>query len=191
MILLATKRAKRWIETVNPANGKVLRRFRASTRTDVEKSVEKARKAFEKWRELSPAKRGEFLQRAAKILRSRKDQLGRIMTLEMGKTIKESVPEVAKCAWALEYFAENGPRFLNPEAAKTDASDSYVAFEPLGVIGSIMPWNFPLWQCVRFAAPSLMVGNTAVFKPSSVTPQSGSSSRKSSIQQASPREPST
>src|SRR5437667_6764731 len=95
------------------------------------------------------------------------------MTLEMGKTIKESVPEVAKCAWALEYFAENGPRFLNPEAAKTDASDSYVAFEPLGVIGSIMPWNFPLWQCIRFAAPSLMVGNTAVFKPSSVTPQSG------------------
>jgi len=173
MILLAAKRAKRWIETVNPANGKVLRRFRASTRTDVEKSVEKARKAFEKWRELSPAKRGEFLQRAARILRSRKDQLGRIMTLEMGKTIKESVPEVAKCAWAMEYFAENGPRFLNPEAAKTDASDSYVAFEPLGVIGSIMPWNFPLWQCVRFAAPSLMVGNTAVFKPSSVTPQSG------------------
>src|SRR5437016_3181913 len=173
MILLAARRAKRWIETVNPANGKVLRRFRASTRTDVEKSVEKARKAFEKWRELSPAKRGEFLQRAARILRSRKDQLGRIMTLEMGKTIKESVPEVAKCAWALEYFAENGPKFLNPEAAKTDATDSYVAFEPLGVIGSIMPWNFPLWQCVRFAAPSLMVGNTAVFKPSSVTPQSG------------------
>src|SRR3989475_2579214 len=173
MILLAAKKAKRWIETVNPANGKVLRRFRASTRTDVEKSVEKARKAFEKWRELSPAKRAEFLQRAAKILRSRKEKLGRTMTLEMGKTIKESVPEVAKCAWALEYFAENGPRFLNPEAAKTDAADSYVAFEPMGVIGSIMPWNFPLWQCIRFAAPALMIGNTTVFKPSSITPQSG------------------
>ena len=170
---LAAKKAKRWIETVNPANGKILRRFRASTRTDVEKSVEKARKAFEKWRQLSPTKRGEFLLRAAKTLRSRKEKLGRIMTLEMGKTIKESVPEVAKCAWALEYFAENGPRFLNPEVAKTDATDSYIAFEPLGVIGSIMPWNFPLWQCIRFAAPALMVGNTAVFKPSSVTPQSG------------------
>src|SRR5437660_4320118 len=95
------------------------------------------------------------------------------MTLEMGKTIEESVPEVAKCAWALEYFAENGPRFLNAEAAKTDATDCYVAFEPLGVIGSIMPWNFPLWQCIRFAAPSLMVGNTTVFKPSSITAQSG------------------
>jgi succinate-semialdehyde dehydrogenase/glutarate-semialdehyde dehydrogenase/succinyl-CoA reductase len=151
----------------------MIKRFRASTRTDVEKSVEKARKAFEKWRELSPAKRGDFLQRAAKILRSRKEKLGRIMTLEMGKTIKESVPEVAKCAWALEYFAENGSKFLDPEAAKTDATDSYIAFEPLGVIGSIMPWNFPLWQCIRFAAPALMVGNTAVFKPSSVSPQSG------------------
>jgi acyl-CoA reductase-like NAD-dependent aldehyde dehydrogenase len=170
---LASKRAKRWIETVNPANGRVLKRFRASSRTEVEKSVEKARKAFEKWRELPPIKRADFLQRAAKLLRSRKEKLGRVMTLEMGKTIKESVPEVAKCAWALEYFAENGSKFLNPEAAKTDATDSYIAFEPLGVIGSIMPWNFPLWQCVRFAAPSLMVGNTAVFKPSSVSPQSG------------------
>ena len=167
------RKRRSWFETINPANGKVVRRFRAATRTDVEKSVEKARKAFEKWRELAPAKRAEFLQRAAKMLRSQKDKLGRIITLEMGKTIKESVPEVTKCAWGLEYFAENGPRFLNPETLKTDATDSYVAFEPLGVIASIMPWNFPLWQCVRFAAPALMAGNSAVFKPSSVTPQSG------------------
>jgi len=170
---LPERKTRSWFETINPANGKVIRRFRAATRTDVEKSVEKARKAFEKWRELAPAKRAEFLQRAAKMLRSQKDKLGRIITLEMGKTIKESVPEVTKCAWGLEYFAENGPRFLNPETLKTDATDSYVAFEPLGVIASIMPWNFPLWQCVRFAAPALMAGNAAVFKPSSVTPQSG------------------
>ena len=167
------RKTRSWFETINPANGKVVRRFRAATRTDVEKSVEKARKAFEKWRELAPAKRAEFLERAAKMLRSQKDKLGRMITLEMGKTIKESVPEVTKCAWGLEYFAENGPRFLNPETLKTDATDSYVAFEPLGVIASIMPWNFPLWQCVRFAAPALMAGNAAVFKPSSVTPQSG------------------
>ena len=167
------RKTRSWFETINPANGKVIRRFRAATRTDVEKSVEKARKAFEKWREIAPSKRAEFLDRAAKMLRSQKDKLGRIITLEMGKTIKESVPEVTKCAWGLEYFAENGPRFLNPETLKTDATDSYVAFEPLGVIASIMPWNFPLWQCVRFAAPALMAGNAAVFKPSSVTPQSG------------------
>ncbi len=167
------QKPKNWIETVNPANGKVIRRFRAATRTDVEKSVEKARKAFEKWRTLSPAKRAEFLQRAAKLLRSRKEKLGRTITLEMGKTIKEAIPEVTKCAWALEYFAEQGPKFLRQELVNTDATDSYITFEPLGVIASIMPWNFPLWQCIRFAAPALMAGNTAVFKPSSVAPESG------------------
>ena len=170
---MPAKKPKRWIETVNPANGKVIKRFRRATRTDVEKSVEKARKAFEKWRLLAPAKRAEFLLRAAKVLRSKKEKLGRTITLEMGKTIKEAVPEVTKCAWALEYFAENGAKFLNPEAVNTDATDSYIAFEPLGVIASIMPWNFPLWQCIRFAAPALMAGNTTVFKPSSVAPQSG------------------
>ncbi len=167
------KKAKRWIETVNPANGKTISKFRAASRTDVEKSVEKARKAFEKWRQLTPAKRAGFLRRVAELLRSRKDKLGRTITLEMGKTIKEAVPEVVKCALAFEYFAEYGPRFLNPEAVSTDATDSYIAFEPLGVIASIMPWNFPLWQCIRFVVPALMAGNTAVFKPSSVTPQSG------------------
>ncbi len=170
---MAGKRPKRWFETVNPATGKVLHKFRAATRMDVEKSVEKARKAFEKWRQLTPSKRADYLLRAAKTLRARKDKLARLMTVEMGKTIKESGPEVAKCAWALEYFAEQGHRFLNPETTKTDATDSYVSFEPLGVIASIMPWNFPLWQCVRFAAPSLMAGNTALFKPSSVSPESG------------------
>lgn len=140
---------------------------------DVEKSVEKARKAFDKWRQLAPSRRAEFIRSAAKLLRSKKEKLGRTITNEMGKTIKEAIPEVTKCAWALEYFADNGPRFLNPEAVSTDATDSYITFEPLGVIGSIMPWNFPLWQCIRFAAPALMAGNTVVFKPSSITPQSG------------------
>ncbi len=170
---MSGKKTKRWFETVNPATGKVLHKFRAATRTDVEKSVEKARKTFEKWRQLTPPKRADYLLRAAKTLRARKDKLARLMTIEMGKTIKESGPEVIKCAWALEYFAEHGLRLLGPETAKTDATDSYVTFEPLGVVASIMPWNFPLWQCVRFAAPSLMAGNTAVFKPSSVSPQSG------------------
>ncbi len=91
----------------------------------------------------------------------------------MGKTIRESVSEVAKCTWAVEYYAENGEKFLSPETVRTDATDSYVAYEPLGVIASIMPWNFPLWQCIRFAAPALTAGNTVVFKPSSVTPQTG------------------
>jgi len=166
-------RQRSWFETLNPATGKTLKRYKSSTKGDVDKAVAKARKAFEKWRQLSPAKRAIYLERTAKTLRAQKEKLARIITLEMGKPIKESLPEVAKCAWALEYYSENGPKFLNPEATKTDATDSYVAFEPIGVIGSIMPWNFPLWQCMRFAAPALMAGNTTVFKPSSITPQSG------------------
>src|SRR3989441_4873225 len=166
-------RQRSWFETINPATGKTLKRYKSSTRGDVDKAVAKARKAFEKWRQLSPAKRAIYLERTAKTLRAQKEKLARIITLEMGKPIKESLPEVAKSAWALEYYSENGPKFLNPEATKTDATDSYVAFEPIGVIGSIMPWNFPLWQCMRFAAPALMAGNTTVFKPSSITPQSG------------------
>ena len=162
-----------WFETINPATGKTLRRYKSSTKADVDKAVAKAKKAFEKWRQLSPAKRAVYLERTAKTLRAQKEKLARIITQEMGKPIKESLPEVTKCAWALEYYAENGPKFLNPEIIKTDATDSYVSFEPLGVIGSIMPWNFPLWQCIRFAAPALMVGNTIVSKPSSISPQSG------------------
>ncbi len=168
-----SSRQPSWFETTNPATGKTLKRYKSSTKEDVDRAVAKARKAFEKWRQLSPAKRAIYLERTAKTLRAQKEKLARIITQEMGKPIKESLPEVAKCAWALEYYSENGSKFLNPEATKTDATDSYVAFEPIGVIGSIMPWNFPLWQCVRFAAPALMVGNTTVFKPSSITPQSG------------------
>ncbi len=162
-----------WFETINPATGETLKRYKSSTKSDVDRAVTRAKKAFEKWHQLSPAKRAIYLERTAKTLRAQKEKLARIITQEMGKPIKESLPEVTKCAWALEYYSENGPKFLNPEVAKTDATDSYVSFEPLGVIGSIMPWNFPLWQCIRFAAPSLMVGNTTVFKPSSITPQSG------------------
>ncbi len=167
------ERTKDWVESVNPATGRVLKKFKAASRLEVDRVVERARKAFDKWRALTPARRAVYLDRTAKTLRSRKEKLGRIVTLEMGKTIRESISEVLKCAWALEYYAENGERFLNPEPNKTDATDSYVSFDPIGVIASIMPWNFPLWQTVRFAAPTLMVGNTTVFKPSSVTPRSG------------------
>ena len=95
------------------------------------------------------------------------------MSSEMGKIIRESIAEVEKCAWVLEYYAENAERFLVPEPAQTDAAKSFVAFDPIGVVAAIMPWNFPMWQLARFASPSLSAGNTAVFKPSSVTTKSG------------------
>jgi len=95
------------------------------------------------------------------------------MTREMGKIIRESLAEVEKCAWGAEYFAQNGPKFLESEVVATDAMHSYIAFQPRGVLGSIMPWNFPMWQIVRFAVPALIAGNTVVVKPASATPQSG------------------
>jgi acyl-CoA reductase-like NAD-dependent aldehyde dehydrogenase len=117
-----------WFETINPATGKILKRYKSSRKGDVDKAVAKAKKGFEKWRQFSPTKRAMYLVRTAKTLRAQKEKLARIITQEMGKPIKESLPEVAKCAWALEYYSENGPKFLNPEIIKTDATDSYVAF---------------------------------------------------------------
>ncbi len=106
-------------------------------------------------------------------LKKNKSELAKVATSEMGKPIKESTGEVEKCAWALEFYADNGDSFLSDEVLNTDARKSFLTFEPLGVIGSIMPWNFPYWQALRFAAPCLMAGNVIVMKPSRITLQSG------------------
>jgi acyl-CoA reductase-like NAD-dependent aldehyde dehydrogenase len=161
------------ITTINPATGRKLREYEAATREDVETAAAHARKAFKLWSTLKISDRAQILLEVAKLLRSRDLELGKIMTEEMGKVIKQAVAEVRKSALAFEYYGEHAEEFLKPEKAETDASTSYVAFEPLGVVASIMPWNFPMWQLVRFAAPALAGGNTTVFKPSSVTPETG------------------
>ena len=161
------------IVTINPATGQKLREYDAAEKIEVTQAVAQARRAFNAWRQRAPSERGKILAEIGRILRGRDRELGIIMTEEMGKTIKESVAEVRKCAWTFEYFAERGEEFLKPEKVETDADVSYVAFEPLGVVACIMPWNFPLWQLTRFAAPSLAGGNTSVFKPSSTTPETG------------------
>jgi acyl-CoA reductase-like NAD-dependent aldehyde dehydrogenase len=161
------------ITTINPATGRKLREYEAATREDVEKAVSEARATFKRWSALKVSDRSEILFEVARFLRSKDLELGKIMTEEMGKVIKQSVAEVRKSAMAFEYYGEHAEEFLKPEKAQTDASVSYVAFEPLGVVASVMPWNFPMWQLVRFAAPALAGGNTTVFKPSSVTPETG------------------
>jgi len=159
--------------TVNPATGEKLAEHEMATPDQVKSAIERARKAFHEWRRLTPAERGKYVSKAAAILKERKEEFARDMTNEMGKIIRESTAEVAKCALAFDYYAENAERFLTPEPAQTDAAKSYVAFEPLGVVAAIMPWNFPMWQLARFAAPALAAGNTTIFKPASATPQSG------------------
>ena len=159
--------------TTNPATGELLEEYDIATHEQVKDSIRSARTGFENWRRVSYSERAKFLAKLGKILRDRKHEFAVAMTNEMGKIIRESEAEVAKCAWAFEFYAENAEQFLSPEPVQTDAAKSYVAFDPLGVVAAIMPWNFPMWQLSRFAAPALCVGNTTVFKPASATPQSG------------------
>src|SRR5213594_1040038 len=163
---------RRTFDVINPATGKALASYPIATAPQVRAKVEAARDAFRSWSRLDPKERAAYLLRFAEVLRKHKDGYAETMTLEMGKVIREAVAEVEKCAWAAEYFGENGPGFLQPELVATDAMRSYIAFHPRGVLGSIMPWNFPMWQIVRFAVPALIAGNTVVVKPASASPQS-------------------
>jgi acyl-CoA reductase-like NAD-dependent aldehyde dehydrogenase len=138
----------------------------------IQEITKRSKTTFHEWKK-DPIKRAEYLYHVADIFRKDKERLAKVITNEMGKIIREARAEVEKCAWVMEYYADNGRVFLTDEIVNTDARKSFIAFEPLGVIGSIMPWNFPYWQGLRFASPSLMAGNTIVLKPASATMQSG------------------
>jgi acyl-CoA reductase-like NAD-dependent aldehyde dehydrogenase len=166
------KQTETKIRTVNPTTETILNEYDIMTKEQIDAKVKTARTAFSEWRN-DVDKRVDFLYSFANELRKNLENLATTATREMGKAIKESRSEVEKCAWAIEYFADNGKIFASDEVVNTDARKSIITFEPLGVIGSIMPWNFPYWQALRFAAPSLMAGNTIVLKPASATMQCG------------------
>src|SRR6476620_688334 len=142
------------------------------TKQQINDKARKARNAFDEWKK-DASKRNDLLHDFAQELRKNKENLARTATNEMGKAIKESRSEVEKCAWVMEYYADNGQILSTDEVINTDARKTVIKFQPIGVIGSIMPWNFPYWQALRFAAPSLMVGNTIALKPASATMQCG------------------
>ncbi|MEZ4588946.1 MAG: NAD-dependent succinate-semialdehyde dehydrogenase [Gemmatimonadales bacterium] len=158
--------------SINPATGKKVAEYQATTPAEVRQAIKAADKAQRAWRKTSFAERGEVLRAAATRLRADATMLGRLMAEEMGKPAAAGKAEAEKCAWVCEYYAEHAERFLAPETVATDASNSFVAFEPLGVVLAIMPWNFPLWQVYRFAAPALMAGNAGVLKHASNVPGS-------------------
>ncbi|MGI0004655.1 MAG: NAD-dependent succinate-semialdehyde dehydrogenase [Candidatus Nitrosotenuis sp.] len=164
--------SKATVTTINPATAEPISTYDTMTKEQVQNVVSKARSAFVDWKG-NLEKRKACLYSLTAYLRKNKIKLAEAATKEMGKVLKESISEVEKCAWALEYYADNGNNFLLDEVLNTDARKSFITFEPLGVIGSIMPWNFPYWQALRFAAPSLIAGNVIVMKPSSVTIQCG------------------
>jgi len=158
--------------TINPATEEVINTYNIMTKDQINEKVRKAQDTFCEWKKDS-GRRTDLLHDFAQELKKNKEELARTATKEMGKAIKEARSEVEKCVWVMEYYADNGKVFTTDEVVNTDARKTFVTFEPLGVIGSIMPWNFPYWQALRFAAPSLMVGNTIVLKPASATMQCG------------------
>jgi succinate-semialdehyde dehydrogenase/glutarate-semialdehyde dehydrogenase len=160
------------IATTNPATGEQIRVFDPHTSAEVDAKIKKAHDAFRVHRRTSFADRAAKMRRAGDILESEKDRWASMMTLEMGKTLKSAGDEALKCAWACRYYADNAEKFLADEAVATNAGKSFIAYQPLGVVLAVMPWNFPFWQVFRFAAPALMAGNTGLLKHASNVPQS-------------------
>lgn len=155
------------IETINPANGKVIKSYKEAGDAYVDQTISKMQIRFYEWRRLSFDQRAEYFRNAAKILREKTAKYAELMTIEMGKPLKQSRSEIEKCAWVCEYYAENAASFLQPRKVESDARESYVAFEPQGIILAIMPWNFPLWQAFRAAVPAMMAGNVMILKHAS------------------------
>ena len=160
------------IQAINPVNGKLIQSYESLSDAQVESKIQLAHTEFEKWKQTTIAHRSEKMIAAAALLRDRKDALALLVTREMGKPINEAKAEIEKCAWVCEYYAEHTATFLEDKPIETDASRSFVRYQPLGVVLAVMPWNFPFWQVFRFAAPALMAGNGALLKHASNVPGS-------------------
>jgi succinate-semialdehyde dehydrogenase / glutarate-semialdehyde dehydrogenase len=155
------------LQSINPATGEVFATYAENSAAEVARVAEQAAAAQRKWRDLSFSERAKPLQQAAVILRHDKEQFALLAAREMGKPLEQGCAEIEKCASCCEYFAERAEGFLSPEEFYTEASRSYVLFQPLGVLLAIMPWNFPFWQVIRAAAPALMAGNAVLLKHAS------------------------
>src|ERR1041385_5596356 len=159
------------ISSINPATGEVLQTFDSLTEQQLEEKIARAAAAFREHRRSSFVERAEKMMRAAEILDQEKESFARTMTLEMGKPITAAVQEAEKCSWVCRYYAESAEGHLADEFVETNATRSFVRYQPLGVILAVMPWNFPFWQVFRFAAPALMAGNVGLLKHASNVPQ--------------------
>jgi succinate-semialdehyde dehydrogenase / glutarate-semialdehyde dehydrogenase len=159
------------IATMNPATGEVLKTFEALSDAQIGIKLQKAADTFSRYRKVPFAERARLMMKAAEILEAEKNTYAHMMTTEMGKTLKSAVDEAVKCAWVCRYYAENAEKFLADEEIQTTARRSYIRYEPMGAILAVMPWNYPFWQVLRFAAPALMAGNVGLLKHASIVPQ--------------------
>ena len=155
------------MKSINPYTGKTIQTFTQFTPSQVSASITKAHKAYLSWRDTTFNERSQLMRAVGNVLRDNIDIYARTMTLEMGKPISQSKAEIEKCAWLCDYYAETAKDHLSPKTIKTDASKSYVNFEPIGVVLAVMPWNYPFWQVFRFIVPALMAGNVGVLKHAS------------------------
>lgn len=158
------------IESLNPATGELIKTYTEWSEKQVAQTIDAVHRTYLDWRNTSFAQRKELMLKAAKVLRTRKDEVALMMAREMGKPVTEGAGEIEKCALVCEYYAENAEQMLANEPLESDAGKSYVAFRPQGIVLAVMPWNFPFWQVFRFAAPALMAGNAGVLKHASNVP---------------------
>lgn len=160
------------IKTIDPSTEQILQEYNVMNQDQIRTIVKNSKLEFQNWKK-DIHKRIELVHGLAEELRKNKTSLAEFATKEMGKPLKESLSEIEKCAWVMEFYGDNGQSFISDESINSDARKTVVSFEPIGVIASIMPWNFPYWQVSRFAAPSLVAGNTIILKPASATLQCG------------------
>ena len=156
--------------SINPATGAIIEAYRHHDEGEVEEALQRAWLAWRGWRMRPIEERAAVVARAGEILEERAEALARLMALEMGKPLSQGIGEAKKSAWVCRYYAEHGAEFLRPELIATESRESFVAYRPLGPVLAVMPWNFPLWQVFRFAAPGLVAGNVGLLKHASNVP---------------------
>ena len=158
-------------KTINPATEEVISEYELMPREKVIDVAKESHDVFQEWRNLDILERASYFRNLAVVLSNKKDYYAKLMTIEMGKPLKQSLSEVEKCAWTAEFYADNASKWLEEETVQADGKKHLIAFEPLGTILSIMPWNFPFWQAFRFGIPTLIAGNVSILKHSNVVPQ--------------------
>tara|TARA_R110002049_G_scaffold72010_4_gene185652 strand:- start:3438 stop:4799 length:1362 start_codon:yes stop_codon:yes gene_type:complete len=162
-----------YIESVNPYNGKSLEKYKMFSDRDIKGVLDKTELVFESWKNESVEYRSELLKNLGKALLKNKETYAQLMSKEMGKPVSQGVAEIEKCAWACDFYAKNAVEFLADDLIETEADESFISYDPIGCVLAIMPWNFPFWQVIRFAAPTLTAGNTVILKHASNVPGCG------------------
>jgi succinate-semialdehyde dehydrogenase/glutarate-semialdehyde dehydrogenase len=153
--------------SINPTNNKILESHKEISKNNINQIINSSYNTYLEWRNKSISYRSKKMKNLAKLLKQRKEELGVLMTQEMGKPINQSIAEAEKCAWVCEYYADNAGQFLSKKEISTDSKKSFISFQPIGLVLAIMPWNFPFWQVFRFASPTLMAGNVGILKHAS------------------------